>query len=125
MSNKNKIDHRDMVFTLCKSGRAIADEMTPHNAHLVHMVLGISGEAGELLDAVKKSVIYNKPLDIENIIEELGDIEFYLEGLRQELCLTREQIIQGNIDKLSVRYDGLKYTDSAAQTRADKNVTKK
>lgn len=38
------------------------------------MATGVSGEAGELLDAVKKSVVYKKPLDRENVVEELGDL---------------------------------------------------
>ena len=84
------------------------------------MMMGISGEAGELLDAIKKHVIYQKPLDRENAIEELGDIEFYLEGLRQGLGISRQETLDANIKKLSVRYAGLQYSDTAAQTRADK-----
>lgn len=117
---EQKINHGQMVFVLAKSGATIAAEMTPHGAHLIHMVLGISGEAGELLDAIKKSVIYNKPLDVVNVIEELGDIEFYLEGLRQRIGITREQTIDANIAKLAKRYEGFKYSDGAAQARADK-----
>lgn len=115
-----QLEHSNMVGTLAKPGDAILESLTPAKCHLFHMIMGISGEAGELLDAIKKYVAYNKPLDIENVIEELGDIEFYLEGLRQGLEITREETLQHNISKLSVRYKGLKYTDEAAQTRADK-----
>lgn len=115
-----KIDHADMVKTLAKSGDVIVAELNGHNAHLLHMAVGISGEAGELLDAVKKAAIYNKPIDRENVIEELGDLEFYMEGLRQGLNIAREETIEGNINKLGKRYEGFKYSDSAAQARADK-----
>lgn len=64
--------------------------------------------------------IYRKELDRENVIEELGDLEFYLEGIRQGLGLTREECLEHNIRKLSKRYEGLKYSDKAAQDRADK-----
>jgi NTP pyrophosphatase (non-canonical NTP hydrolase) len=94
--------------------------MTADSAHLIHMIMGLCGETGELLDAIKKSVIYNKTLDIENVIEELGDIEFYLEGLRQSLGITRDETLSENISKLTVRYADLSYTDKAAQERADK-----
>jgi len=114
------LEHRQMVGCLVKGGETIADEMTPHNAHLIHMVMGISGETGELLDAVKKAVIYNKNLDIENVIEELGDIEFYLAGFRSRLGISREETLSANIKKLGKRYPGFNYTDTAAQTRADK-----
>jgi NTP pyrophosphatase (non-canonical NTP hydrolase) len=115
------IKFESMVAALVKDGRAIVVDMTPSKAHLLHMAVGISGEAGELLDAIKKAVIYNKPLDIENVIEELGDIEFYLEGLRQELAIMREVTIQANISKLGVRYSKGAYSDEQAQERADKN----
>lgn len=48
--------------------------------HKYHMLIGISGEIGEILDAVKKFVIYQKPADIDNIYEEVGDLIFYLTG---------------------------------------------
>lgn len=118
-----KQQYSDMVRRLAKDGDIIAQQMTGHNAHLLHMAVGVSGESGELLDAIKKAVIYRKPLDTVNVIEELGDLEFYLEGLRQGLGITREQCLAANIGKLegnkNARYkDG--YSDKAAQERADK-----
>lgn len=115
-----EINHSKMVKQLAKSGDQIVNEMTPINAHLLHMSVGVSGEAGELLDAVKKAVIYQKPIDVENIIEELGDLEFYMEGLRQGLNITREQTLQSNITKLGERYKGHLYSDKQAQERSDK-----
>lgn len=112
--------HSELVKALAKSGQDIVNTLTPHNAHLLHMAVGVSGEAGELIDAVKKAAIYNKPLDRENVVEELGDIEFYLEGLRAELGITREETVEHNIQKLSKRYASLSYSDQQAQQRADK-----
>jgi NTP pyrophosphatase (non-canonical NTP hydrolase) len=119
-SELNQMDHTFLVSKLVKPGMAIKEEMTADSAHLIHMIMGLCGETGELLDAIKKSVIYNKTLDIENVIEELGDIEFYLEGLRQSLGITRDETLSENISKLTVRYADLSYTDKAAQKRADK-----
>lgn len=113
-------EHAKMVKALAKSGEAIKEEMTPVDAHLFHMAAGISGEAGELLDAIKKAVIYRKELDHTNVVEELGDLEFFMEGLRQGLGITREETLTANIDKLSVRYSG-GYSDAAAKARADKD----
>ena len=45
---------------------------------LKHGVVGAAGEVGELLDGLKKSWVYEKPYDRENVVEELGDTEFYL-----------------------------------------------
>lgn len=114
-----KPTYEEMVKALAKPGQTIASEMTADDAHLMHMAIGVSGEAGELLDAVKKAVIYRKALDRVNVVEELGDLEFYMEGLRQGLGINREECLKANMEKLSVRY-GQKYSDQAATVRADK-----
>ena len=90
-----------------------------HN--LMHAVAGISGEAGELLDAIKKHWAYEKPLDMDNVIEELGDLEFYMQAMRQTLGVSRDYIIQQNMHKLMKRYSTGKYSDAQAQQRADKS----
>ncbi len=114
------INHSEMVRALAKNGEIIAQEIDGDDAHLMHMAVGVSGEAGELLDAIKKKVIYRKPLNMENVLEELGDIEFYMEGLRQGIGVTRDECLAANIAKLGKRYEGMQYTDKAAQVRADK-----
>lgn len=114
------IKHEEMVTALVKNGDLLLSQMTGADANLMHMAIGVSGEAGELLDAIKKNVIYRKPLDVENVLEELGDIEFFLEGLRQAVGITRGQCLDANIAKLRKRYEDMQYSDQAAQTRADK-----
>lgn len=114
------ITHAELVAVLVKPGQAILDSLTPSKCHAWHMASCIPGEAGELFDAVKKWVIYNKDLDRENVVEELGDLEFYMEGLRKDLGITREETLAHNVNKLSKRYESLKYSDQAAQERKDK-----
>lgn len=86
---------------------------------LLHAALGMSGEAGEFLDAVKKTFIYNKPLDVENAKEEIGDCLWYMALACRTLNVSFEELMQENIDKLTKRYPE-KYTDEHAITRADK-----
>lgn len=116
----SSVEYAGMVATLAKPGETIRQEMTAHDAHRLHMAVGIAGEAGELLDAIKKAVVYRKPYDRQNIIEELGDLEFYMEGLRQSLGITRQETLSANFEKLEERYKGHQYSDQAAQERADK-----
>lgn len=111
--------YEELVRALCKPGEQIVNELTPIQAHMLHMAIGVAGEAGELLDAIKKHCIYQKPLDLENVIEELGDLEFYMAGLRQALELDQDAILLHNFNKLSKRY-GKTYSNEAAQLRADK-----
>ena len=87
-----------------------------------HAVLGICGEAGELADAIKKHVHYRKPLDRENVIEELGDIFFYLHALMNLIGVTEQEVLNANAVKLSNRYSDPTYSDEAAIARADKLV---
>ena len=112
--------HSELVKNLAKPGESIVNTLSAESAHLLHMAVGVSGEAGELLDAIKKAAIYCKELDRENVIEELGDLEFYMEGLRQGLGITREETLAHNIAKLSKRYASGSYSNAQAQARADK-----
>lgn len=90
-----------------------------HVGKLVHAAMGVAGEGGELLDAVKKHWVYGKELDRENILEECGDAMFYIAVLLKHCGYTLEQAMQHNMAKLNKRYpEG--YTDRAAQDRADK-----
>lgn len=112
----------EQVEALIKPASEIINETTPLKAHLSHMVFGVTGEVGELVDALKKHCIYNKEIDMENVVEELGDIEFFLEGIRRALKITRDETLKSNITKLSKRYSAGKYTNEQAHERADKVV---
>lgn len=113
-------DHAAMVQRQTKNGGDIMDEMTSIKAHLWHMATGVATEAGELLDCIKKHVIYDKDLDETNLIEELGDLEYYMEGLRASMLITRQQCLEANIIKLSKRYEGNNYSNQQAIARTDK-----
>lgn len=102
-----------------KSGKDILSQTTAHKLELEHYAIGIASEAGELLDAIKRFTIYSKPLDLRNVVEELGDLEFFLEAMRQSLTLTRDEVINQNMVKLSRRYPDV-YTDELAAQRLDK-----
>jgi len=117
-------DHAKLVAALAKPGADIVAQLTPEKAHLWHMASCVGSEAGELFDAVKKHVIYDQPApNMENIIEELGDLEFYMEGIRSKLGITRERTLIANMAKLNKRFSAGKYSNEAAQQRADKVET--
>jgi len=86
---------------------------------ILHAAVGIAGEAGEILDGVKKSWIYGKPEDAANILEECGDALFYIVALLQQYGFTLADAQAANVAKLQKRYpDG--YSDADAITRKDK-----
>lgn len=109
-----------MVAMLIKPGDEILPVLSARDVELLHAVIGIAGEAGELLDAIKKTVIYRKEIDRENVIEELGDLAFYVEALQQVLGISRQETLDANIVKLAKRYPDFQYTDAHAHARADK-----
>lgn len=117
---KDMIPYHQMVAILTKPGEQIRADLTAEQCHLIHHTLGILGEAGEIVDTVKKHCIYNQPLNRENLIEELGDLEFYLEGLRQSVNISRGEVLDHNQDKLSKRYPNFQYSDVKAKERLDK-----
>lgn len=89
---------------------------TAENARLFHFFVGIATESGELLDAIKKSIVYGKPLDKVNLKEELGDVMWYVARACATLGVTLEEVMETNIKKLAARYpDG--FTEHAALVR--------
>ena len=96
--------HAELVDALTKSGAQLMDEQSPSYRHLNHMCLGLAGEVGELVDAIKRKTIYRKELDLARVIEELGGIEFYLEGIRVELGIARDTAIKAGIAKFNLWY---------------------
>lgn len=121
--NTPTVPYSVFVARLAKPGADIIATLTPSKAHLLHMAVGISGEAGELLDAIKKHVVYNKPLDEDNVVEELGDLMFYMQGMMNELSLHPAGVEFQNKQKLMKRYKSAMYSDKAAQDREDKEPT--
>lgn len=112
--------HADMVEQLTKSPEEILASLTPKKIMLLHHAIGMATELGEILTALKAYVIYDKPLDEDNIVEELGDSEFYTAGFRATLGIKREDTLKHNMEKLAKRYPGYRYTDDRAIARADK-----
>lgn len=74
------------------------------NFGMTHAAMGLAGEAGEVVDVIKKHVFTGKRLDREELIKELGDVEFYLEALRQQVSISREDVLLANWEKLSQRH---------------------
>lgn len=91
----------------------------PEVKDLAHAALGLTSEAGEIATAIKAAIIYNKPLDVNNIVEELGDILWFASFTASILGISLDHIAWKNIDKLRKRYpEG--YTDVEAILRKDK-----
>ncbi len=71
---------------------------------LTAAAMGLSGEAGEVTDLVKKVVFHKHPLDKEKLVKELGDVFYYAEILMSEINVTRKDVEKANLEKLNKRY---------------------
>ena len=120
--NERQIDNRHtaMVESLAKSGADLLASLTPAKCNLLHAVLGMMTELGEIADTIKRHVVYEESLDVENLKEEMGDEEFYAKQLRLEVGVTRVEAMAHNLAKLAKRYPGYKYTNTKAGERLDK-----
>jgi NTP pyrophosphatase (non-canonical NTP hydrolase) len=83
---------------------ATADADVPR---LITAALGMSAEAGEFTEVVKKILLQGKPYDLQNqfhLKRELGDICWYLAQACMALDTNFEEVLQMNYEKLSARY---------------------
>ncbi len=71
---------------------------------LINGVMGLCGESGEAIDIVKKHLAQGHELDREKLIEELGDVAWYIAETATALDIELEEIFTRNIDKLRKRY---------------------
>ena len=74
---------------------------------LLTAAVGMSAEAGEFTEIVKKIVFQGKPVTEENLFHlkrELGDIMWYVSQACIGLDISIEEVIQMNFEKLSARY---------------------
>lgn len=92
---------QDAIRTESNLGEIV---LTPRQTRLLHGVMGIGTEAGEMLDQFKRHIFYKKPLDLVNVEEEIGDIFWYCALLCDEMQVSFSGIMKKNIAKLKARY---------------------
>jgi NTP pyrophosphatase (non-canonical NTP hydrolase) len=74
---------------------------------LLTAALGMSAEAGEFTEVVKKIILQGKPYTKENVFHmkrELGDICWYLAQACMALDTNFDEVLEMNYEKLSARY---------------------
>lgn len=83
---------------------AIRTRLGDENLRLLHAGIGLATEAGEFLDALKKHIYYGKELDKVNLMEECGDLLWYMSVALDSLGYDYKDVMNRNIEKLSARY---------------------
>lgn len=90
----------------------------PNQERLLIAVLGLTGEAGELANKLKKMYGHGHPFDAEVLADEASDCAWYISEIAWVLGYSLEEIAQMNIEKLKKRYpDG--FSTEASIQRVD------
>lgn len=66
--------------------------------------LGIAGEAGEVVEIVKKHLFHSKPLDLVKLEKELGDVMWYIAAMCHVTGLDLGMVAYKNLEKLEKRF---------------------
>jgi len=92
---------------------------------LLTAAVGMSAEAGEFTEIVKKIVFQGKPVNEENLFHlkrELGDIMWYVAQACMGLDTTIDEIIEMNVEKLEKRYPGGSFDVHYSENRKQGDV---
>lgn len=83
------------------------------DGHIANYSMGLSGEAGEVVDYLKKVLFHGHPLDEVKLKYEIDDVLHYLAGLCTMYGFSMEECATLNVVKLGKRYpDGFSVEDS-------------
>jgi len=105
------------VMREAKDIQPIKDRLqSTENVRLLHAMIGMCTEAGEIQDQMKKAIFYGKVLDKTNLVEELGDVMWYIAVACDTLGVSLEEVMAKNNAKLEARY-GKVFTETAALNR--------
>lgn len=74
------------------------------NEMTLNALIGLSGEVGEVNDYFKKHLFQGHQLLVSEVIEELGDVMWYIALLCTAYGINMDRVMKENIDKLKLRY---------------------
>jgi NTP pyrophosphatase (non-canonical NTP hydrolase) len=80
------------------------DELDSVEARTAIAAMGLAGEAGEVVDYLKKVLGHGHPLDQDKVVKELGDVLWYVAEICSVLQLDMEEVAEANVKKLKKRY---------------------
>lgn len=90
------------------------------NVRIMHSIIGIASEVGELIECFMTAMVEGKPVDEVNLKEEFGDLFWYSAIGLNAINSSYEEAWKLNVVKLAKRYAGQKFSEGQAISRADK-----
>ncbi len=102
VTSKQSKDYEAFIYRLQElEGQEFPSE------RLLTAAVGMSAEAGEFTEIVKKIIFQGKPVNEDNLFHlkrELGDIMWYVAQACMGLNVSLDEVIEMNFEKLSARY---------------------
>ncbi len=100
-------------MTFAQYAKEASRTATLEDSARVYTALGLAGEAGEVVDMVKKVLYHGHTLDRDKLTEELGDIAWYMAIMCMAWDIDPDAIFAKNIEKRWRRYpDGFSHERS-------------
>lgn len=111
-----EVDRSKRLYFYTERNDDLPNEFSCVGTLALHAVMGVVTEAGELAENLLKAIRNREDLDRTNLIEELGDLEWYMSLLRHARQLTQGEVQQANLAKLKARYPK-RFTEEYALNR--------
>ena len=120
VTSQQSKDHKAFLYRLQElEGQEFPTE------RLFTAAVGMSAEAGEFTEVVKKIIFQGKPVNDENLFHlkrELGDIMWYVAQACMGLNISLDDIIEMNVDKLKSRYPGGEFSVKHSEVRKEGDI---
>ena len=110
---------------LCNRLEALENQSNVIMATLLTGAVGMSSEAGEFAEIIKKCVFQGKEMtdDIKkHLASELGDVAWYWINSCRALGVDPNEVIGNNVEKLKARYPGGEFNAFSSENRAEGDI---
>ena len=113
------------TIELCNRLEALENQSNVNMATLLTGAVGMSSEAGEFAELIKKCVFQGKEMtdDIKkHLASELGDVAWYWINSCRALGVDPNEVIGNNVEKLKARYPGGEFNAFSSENRAEGDI---
>ena len=113
-------DHEAFVYRIQElEGQGFPTE------RLLTAAVGMSAEAGEFTEVVKKIIFQGKPVNEDTLFHmkrEIGDVMWYVSQACMGLGISLDEVMEMNVDKLKKRYPGGEFDVHYSENRKQGDV---
>lgn len=121
MSYMDEVLKTKSVTNFSTVGKFCAMQPIGDTLDLIHAVLGMQDEIGEIAKPLKAFLFYGHRMDRDNLIEELGDLLYYFYVGCHSIGVSVQEVQRRNVEKLRKRYPNGKFNPRMAKDRRDED----